>query len=34
MAKSPDDRYESAQALSRDVAYASRGQWHLRVAVP
>ncbi len=33
MAKSPDDRYESALALARDVACASRGQRHLR-AVP
>jgi serine/threonine protein kinase len=32
MAKSPDDRYESAQALARDVAYATWGQWHLRTA--
>ena len=30
MAKSPDNRYKSAQALARDVAYATRGQWHLR----
>lgn len=30
MAKSPEDRYESAQALARDVADATRGQWHLR----
>ena len=30
MAKSPTDRYKSAQALARDVAYATRGQWHLR----
>lgn len=30
MAKSPEDRYESALALARDVAYATRRQWHLR----
>lgn len=30
MAKAPNDRYESTQAFARDVAYATRGQWHLR----
>lgn len=30
MAKAPEERYESTQALARDVAYATRGQWHLR----
>ena len=30
MAKSPDDRYETAEVFARDVAYATRGQWHLR----
>ena len=30
LAKVPDERYESAQALARDVAFATRGQWHLR----
>lgn len=34
MAKSPEDRYQSAQALARDVAFATRGQWHLRTAQP
>lgn len=28
LAKSPDERYVSAQALARDVAFATRGQWH------
>ena len=32
MAKTPEERYESAQALARDVAYATRSQWHLRAA--
>jgi serine/threonine-protein kinase len=32
MAKAPEERYESTQALARDVAYATRGQWHLRTA--
>ncbi len=32
LAKSPDERYVSAQALARDVAFATRGQWHLRAA--
>jgi serine/threonine protein kinase len=30
MAKAPENRYETTQALARDVAYATRGQWHLR----
>lgn len=30
MAKAPTERYASAGALARDVAYATRGQWHLR----
>ena len=30
VAKEPEARYESAQALARDVAYATRNQWHLR----
>ena len=30
MAKAPEDRYESARALARDVAYATNRQWHLR----
>ena len=30
MAKAPEDRYANTQALARDVAYATRGQWHLR----
>lgn len=30
LAKAPEDRYESAEALARDVALATRGQWHLR----
>jgi serine/threonine protein kinase len=30
MAKTPDGRYNTALALARDVAYATRGQWHLR----
>ena len=30
MAKAPEDRYENTRALERDVAYATRGQWHLR----
>ena len=32
MAKAPEARYETAQALARDVAFATRGQWHLRAA--
>lgn len=32
MAKAPEDRYKTAQALARDVAFATRGQWHLRAA--
>ena len=34
LAKSPEDRYQSAEALARDVALATRGQWHLRTAQP
>jgi hypothetical protein len=34
LAKSPEDRYQSAEALARDVAFATRGQWHLRAAQP
>ncbi|MEZ4593383.1 MAG: serine/threonine-protein kinase [Chloroflexota bacterium] len=30
MAKAPEKRYDNTQALARDVAYATRGQWHLR----
>ncbi|MBK7893680.1 MAG: serine/threonine-protein kinase [Candidatus Promineifilaceae bacterium] len=30
MAKAPESRYDNTQALARDVAYATRGQWHLR----
>ncbi|MCA9918734.1 MAG: serine/threonine protein kinase, partial [Anaerolineales bacterium] len=30
MAKAPEDRYETPQAFARDVAFATRGQWHLR----
>lgn len=30
MAKAPEARYASAKALARDVAYATRSQWHLR----
>ncbi len=30
LAKTPGNRYESAQALARDVALATRGQWYLR----
>lgn len=30
MAKAPEDRYDSAQALAKDVAYATNRQWHLR----
>lgn len=30
LAKAPEDRYESASAMSRDVAYATSRQWHLR----
>ncbi|WP_420641303.1 serine/threonine-protein kinase [Candidatus Leptofilum sp.] len=30
MAKLPEARYENTQALARDVALATRGQWHLR----
>lgn len=30
LAKLPEERYESSQAFARDVAYATRGQWHLR----
>lgn len=34
MAKSPDDRYDSVLAFARDVALATRGQWHLRTVGP
>ncbi len=34
LAKSSEDRYQSAEALARDVALATRGQWHLRTAQP
>ena len=30
LAKTPEERYETAQSLARDVAFATRGQWHLR----
>ena len=34
LAKSPENRYQTAEALARDVAFATRGQWHLRTAQP
>lgn len=34
MAKSPDDRYDSVLTFARDVALATRGQWHLRTVGP